>query len=104
MYDDGKMDGADRIGVTCAQGVTDCSPPNPQFQYVTGPNTTLFPAALQYTFADRMFQTNQEPGFPAQQFIIVERPLPLRLVIYLRRENRRGPAGADEDTGCTAPA
>jgi len=65
MYDGGKMDGADKIS---------CSihcPPNPQFKYVDPSDVTpYFELAEQYTFADRMFQTNQGPSFPAHQFII----------------------------------
>ncbi len=71
MYDGGKMDGADKIPVGCKAGVTGCPPPNPQFQYVNpGDVQPYFALAEQYTFADRMFQTNQGPSFPAHQFII----------------------------------
>src|SRR5215510_14394823 len=34
MYDGGKMDGADLVGVGCAAGAVGCPPPNPQFMYV----------------------------------------------------------------------
>lgn len=33
MYDGGKMDGADNVGVFCYD-LTNCPPPNPQFKYV----------------------------------------------------------------------
>ncbi len=70
MYDGGKMDGADKISVEC-YNATPCPLPNAQFTYVlpsdVGP---YFQLAEQYTFADRMFQTNQGPSFPAHQFII----------------------------------
>lgn len=71
MYDGGKMDGADKIHITCSPGATNCPPPNAQFRFVNpseiGPYLQL---AEQYTFADRMFQTNQGPSFPAHQFIL----------------------------------
>jgi len=71
MYDGGKMDGADHIAVSCSQGDTNCSPPNPQFMYVRASDVgPYFQMAEQYTFGDRMFQTNQGPSFPAHQFII----------------------------------
>src|SRR5580700_2329718 len=73
MYANGNMTGADKIGVTCQKGVTDCPPANPQFKYVdnsTGILNPYFQLAQQYTFGDRMFQTNQGPSFPAHQFII----------------------------------
>ena len=46
-----------------------CPPPNPQFKYVNPSEVApYFQLAEQYTFADRMFQTNQGPSFPAHQF------------------------------------
>jgi hypothetical protein len=70
MYNDGKMDGDDRnqIDFTGSCNV----PPNPQFTYVdnsTGTVQPYFDLATQYGFANRMFQTNQGPSFPAHQFI-----------------------------------
>ncbi len=69
MYDGGKMDGADRIKCSPAANVT--CPSNPQFKYVNPADVQpYFALAEQYTFADRMFQTNEGPSFPAHQFII----------------------------------
>jgi phospholipase C len=69
-YNHGKMNGANKWAVVCMQ--PHCvPPPNPQFVYV--PPTEVkpyFDLAEQYTFADRMFQTNQGPSFPAHQFLI----------------------------------
>jgi phospholipase C len=69
-YNHGKMNGANTRAVACMQ--PNCvPPPNPQFVYV--PSTEVkpyFDLAEQYTFADRMFQTNQGPSFPAHQFLI----------------------------------
>jgi phospholipase C len=71
MYDGGKMDGASLIPCTPA---ADCPPnahPNPQFMYVMPSDVQpYFALAEQYTFGDRMFQTNQGPSFPAHQFIL----------------------------------
>ncbi|HMD02516.1 MAG TPA: alkaline phosphatase family protein [Candidatus Baltobacteraceae bacterium] len=67
MYDNGKMDGANTVGVSCG---TSCPYVNPQYGYV--PSTDNAPyvrMATQYTFGDRMFQTNQGPSYPAHQFI-----------------------------------
>src|SRR6266852_6772664 len=65
------MDGADLIKPGCGGSGTDCWPPNPQFMYVNPADAQpYFQMAEQYTFADRMFQTNQGPSFPAHQFII----------------------------------
>jgi phospholipase C len=70
MYDGGKMDGADEIAINC-KGNPNCPPPNPQFKYVQASDVgPYFQLAEQYTFGDRMFQTNEGPSFPAHQFII----------------------------------
>ncbi|HEY6369178.1 MAG TPA: alkaline phosphatase family protein, partial [Candidatus Sulfotelmatobacter sp.] len=69
MYDNGKMDGADKI-TACDPNTAGC-PPNPQFQYVQSSDVApYFQLAQQYTFGDRMFQTNQGPSFPAHQFLL----------------------------------
>lgn len=69
MYNNGKMDGADKVNVSCSG--SNCPPPNPQFKYVQASDVgPYFQMAEQYAFADRMFQTNQGPSFPAHQFII----------------------------------
>jgi phospholipase C len=71
MYDGGKMDGADQIPVICDPGATNCPIPNVQFSYVNPSQITpYFALAEQYTFGDRMFQTNEGPSFPAHQFIL----------------------------------
>ncbi|MFZ0688004.1 MAG: alkaline phosphatase family protein [Terriglobales bacterium] len=71
MYDGGKMDGADLIGVSCAKGAPNCPPPNAEFMYVSPSDVQpYFALAEQYTFGDRMFQTNQGPSFPAHQFLL----------------------------------
>ncbi len=71
MYDGGKMNGADLI--PCSP-VANCPPnahPNPQFMYVNPSDVQpYFALAEQYTFGDRMFQTNEGPSFPAHQFIL----------------------------------
>ena len=70
MYDGGKMDGADLIKCSPSPGTT-CPAKNPGFKYVTPADVQpYFALAEQYTFGDRMFQTNQGPSFPAHQFII----------------------------------
>ena len=95
MYDGGKMDGADKVAAYC---VPNCPPPNPQFRYVqpsdVGP---YFQIAEQYTFGDRMFQTNQGPSFPAHQFILSGTSAPTATSKLFAAENTSG------GTGCAAP-
>ena len=101
MYDNGKMDGADKISFGCQKGVTGCPPPNPQFQYVDPADIQpYFQMAEQYTFADRMFQTNQGPSFPAHQFIISGTASPTASSNLFAAEN---PAHGGT-AGCIAPA
>ena len=70
FYHGGKMDGADREPLLSGP---DCTLPlNAQFKFVAnahGEVQPYFDIALQYGFANRMFQTNQGPSFPAHQFI-----------------------------------
>lgn len=101
MYDGGKMDGADFIPVVCVPRAVNCPPPNPQFVYVPPSEVQpYFALAEQYTFADRMFQTNQGPSFPAHQFILSGTSAPTADSNVFAAEN----PFKVEDTGCTAPA
>lgn len=101
-YDGGKMDGADKVGSSC--GGT--CPPNPQFRYV--PQSQAQPywtMAQQYTFGDRMFQTNQGPSYPAHQYIISGTSAPAVGSQFLVSENTDLPGiGFSGKSGCTAPA
>jgi phospholipase C len=97
MYHGGKMDGADEIQISCNKGATNCPPPNPQFMYVNPSQVQpYFALAEQYTFADRMFQTNQGPSFPAHQFIISGTSAPTATSNLFAAENT--------SAGCIAPA
>jgi len=97
------MDGADLIKVSCAPGVTNCAPPHPQFMYVNPADVQpYFQMAEQYTFADRMFQTNQGPSFPAHQFIISGTSAPAAGSNLFAAENPAGASKADLNTGCIA--
>jgi phospholipase C len=104
MYDSGKMDGADKVLAVCNGGGNKCLPPNPQFVYVNpGDVAPYFQMAETYTFADRMFQTNQGPSFPAHQFVFSGTSAPTETSDLFAAEN---PAGHDSFTlsGCIAPA
>ena len=72
-YNNGAMNGFDKVGAG-AGPLSKCVPgPNPQFRYVDNSSGTVqpyFDLATQYGFANRMFQTNQGPSFPAHQFLI----------------------------------
>ena len=94
MYDGGKMDGADKIPISCVAGAVSCPPPNPQFMYVNPSEVQpYFQLGEQYTFGDRMFQTNQGPSFPAHQFIIAGTSAPTASSDLFASENPFGGAG-----------
>jgi phospholipase C len=99
-----QMDGADLIPVSCSAGATDCPAPDLQFGYVdptqVQPYLTL---AGQYTYADRMFQTNQGPSLPAHQFIISGTSAPTVGSDLFASENPKT-GGGQPDGGCDAPA
>ena len=97
MYDNGKMDGADKILVQCFNN-PDCPTPNPHFKYVRASDVgPYFQLAEQYTFGDRMFQTNQGPSFPAHQFILSGTSAPTAT------SNLFASSNTSIGTGCAAP-
>jgi phospholipase C len=97
MYDSGKMDGANNVQVSCSEGAVDCPPPNPQYAYVQASDVgPYFQMAEQYTFGDRMFQTNEGPSFPAHQFILSGTSAPTATSDLFAAENIVG-------DGCFAP-
>ena len=67
MYDGGKMDGADLIN--CFPNFGPC-PRNAAFHYARYSDVVpYFEIARNYSFANRMFQTNQGPSYTAHQFL-----------------------------------
>jgi len=101
MYDGGKMDGADLIPCSPAANCPPNAHPNPQFMYVNPTDVQpYFALAEQYTFGDRMFQTNQGPSFPAHQFILSGTSAPTATSDLFASENMSGGTIA----GCIATA
>jgi len=100
MYDGGKMDG---INPVCAPP-TECPPkahPNFQYKYVIPSDVQpYFALAEQYTFGDRMFQTNEGPSFPAHQFIISGTSAPTATSSLFDGEN---PFHPQTPAGCIGP-
>jgi phospholipase C len=104
MYDNGNMDGANNVPITCATGATDCPPANAPFMYVQASDVQpYYDMAEQYTFGDRMFQTNEGPSFPAHQFIISGTSEPSVNSPLFVSENPSGVTGSTNNAGCTAP-
>jgi phospholipase C len=102
MYNGGAMNGANNIPITCAVGATSCPPPNPQYYYVQASDVgPYFQMAEQYTFGDRMFQTNEGPSFPAHQFILSGTSAPTASSNLFVSENPLGGAGCAASPGST---
>jgi phospholipase C len=99
MYDNGLMDGADKEQVHPNEG---CNvPSNAQFKYVDNSNGLIqpyFDLATQYGWANRMFQTNQGPSFPAHQFLISGTSAPTTDSVLFASEN----PNPDDVVGCLA--
>ena len=86
------------IRVSCPTGMTECT-----FAYVNPADVQPYlQLAEQYTFADRMFQTNQGPSMPAHQFIISGTSAPTMGSNLFAAENPN--ASGPPDAGCDAPA
>ena len=106
LYDNGKMDGADKNGWHCVKGAppTCHLTPDPWFQSVQASDVQpYFTLAETYTFGDRMFQTNQGPSFPAHQLMISGTSAPSEGSNLFVSENPiRGPDPFDF-AGCIAP-
>jgi len=98
-YDNGKMDRFDKDLSQCSP--PPCTePPNPEYFSVYPSDVApYFQMAEQYTFADRMFETQQGPSFPAHQFIISGTSAPATGSDLFAAEN---PTPLS-DVGCTAP-
>jgi len=77
--------------------------PHSAFVYVKPADVQpYFQIAEQYTFGDRMFQTNQGPSFPAHQFIISGTSAPTVGSTSFAAENPNGRSGGGQGTGCIA--
>jgi len=70
-YQGGKLDGFDKDAGRC-YAINVCPPSGLRaYGYVPRQQTApYFAMATQYTFADKMFQTNEGPSFPAHQYIV----------------------------------
>ena len=99
MYDGGKMDGANLINCSVPANCPPNAHPNPQFMYVIPTDVQpYFAMAEQYTFGDRMFQTNEGPSFPAHQFILSGTSAPTATSFLFAAENP-----TLNNAGCIAP-
>jgi phospholipase C len=100
MYAHGSLNGADLEPVSTNKGCR--LPNNPQFKFIgnaTGDVQPYFDIAEAYGFANRMFQTQQGPSFPAHQFIFGGTSAPTEASRSFASENM---SGARLGVGCIA--
>lgn len=102
-YNNGAMNGFDLEKVSPQAGFT--PPPDPAYGYVPhSESAPYFALAEQFTFADRMFQTNQGPSFPAHQFVIAGTSEPAVGSTLLASENVTFPPNVIKtNQGCDSP-
>jgi phospholipase C len=97
-FEDAYTRGFDTEPVITPSGCT--APSSPQYKYVdnsTGTVQPYFDIATANGFANRMFQTNQGPSFPAHQFLFGGTAAPLPSTSLFAAENP-----TNNDAGCTA--
>jgi phospholipase C len=103
QYDNGAMDGNDLVH--CGSKVGGCTGPDQGFRYV--PQAQVQPywtMANRYAIADRMFQTNEGPSYPAHQYIISGTSSTSSGSNLYASENVSDPGlGYDGVAGCAAP-
>jgi phospholipase C len=95
------LKGSDLDPIFTPKGCT--APANPQFKYAdnsTGTVQPYFDIATNYSFANRMFQTNEGPSFPAHQFIFGGSSAPSLDSSLFAAENMSGAPNAA--AGCLA--
>jgi len=96
-----QMDGA--AGIPC---IGTC-PARPQFAYVdnsTGQLNPYLELAVQYGWANSMFQTNQGPSFPAHQFIFGATSAPSLVDDHAGTFSSENMLGKGIGAGCIAPS
>jgi phospholipase C len=102
LYDNGKMDGGNLVKVHRNSKTCEI-PTDPVFKFATnagGQVQPYFDIATQYGFANRMFQTNQGPSFPAHQFLFGGTSAPDETSTLFASENMLKKRAA---SGCIAP-
>ncbi|MDQ6766950.1 MAG: hypothetical protein M3Z41_03990 [Candidatus Eremiobacteraeota bacterium] len=102
-YNGGGMNGFDLVKVGPQPGFT--PPPDAAYGYVPhSESAPYFALAEQFAFADRMFQTNEGPSFPAHQYIIAGTSIPTPGSNLLAAENVKFPPGVPRgNQGCDSP-
>jgi phospholipase C len=104
-YNSGALNGFNHVQSTCNKGAICPQPELRAYGYVPEKEVQpYFDMAEQYTFADRMFQTNEGPSFPAHQYILsgtstISKGSPLRASENPVTPNGQSTGGCDSPPG-----
>ena len=102
-FNRGAMNGFDQEVIQPNPGHT--APPDAAYGFVPhAESAPYFRLASQFAFADRMFQTNQGPSFPAHQYLISGSSVPQTGSAFAVAENIAGYGQSQNNGGCDAPA
>lgn len=106
-YDDGSMDGFNTDSENCYAPKSHLKrcPPQQVASYGYVPRNEVEPywdMAMQYTLADRMFQSNQGPSFPAHQYIISGTSTIANGSRYKAEDNAEAPHSGGHQGGCSS--
>lgn len=100
----GKLNGFDNVRSRCRPGSTCPGPAVRAYGFVPHAEVQpYFDMAAQYAFADRFFQTNEGPSFPAHQYIISGTSTTANASPLLASGNPYPPMGGFTG-GCDSPA
>jgi phospholipase C len=102
-YDGGTLDGFSTEALNCYHGATCPKPDVAAYGYV--PESQVLPyweMAKLYTFADRMFQTNEGPSFPAHQYLVSGTSTISNGSKYKAMDNPTNPYGHRHLGGCSS--
>jgi len=103
-YRRGLMDGFIEAKATCNGPCAPLPPPNPAYSYVPkGETRPYWTMATTYAFADRMFQTNAGPSFPAHEYLISGTAATDSTGTYEAMDNAIAPSGP-KVAGCDSPS
>ena len=103
-YENGRMNGFSAEGENCYKTENKC-PPAALASYGFVPRSDVEPywqMAEQYTFADKMFQSNEGPSFPAHQYLISGTSSIADGSPYKAEENAEAPRSGGKQGGCSS--
>lgn len=104
-YAGGAMHGFTNANDFCNGPCSPLPPPFPAYSYVPLSDVRPYWAMTKsYAFADRMFQSNSGPSFPAHQYLISGTAASDSTATFEAMEIPRSPTAPHQTAGCDSPA